>query len=151
MLRFSHARTREKVGTRVTADLCQSIPAMMQFARMRALIARRDAALWPEGGVGTQRSNSFGTLLACLVVGVIAGTVSEARAQGASKPCTGPTAAAAAARGPALPPYLGFLAGAATGINTEYAAWDERQFPAYGARTPRRSSSAASRGTSTPR
>jgi hypothetical protein len=82
--------------------------------------------------VGTQRSNSFGTLLACLVVGVIAGTVSEARAQGASKPCTGPTAAAAAARGPALPPYLGFLAGAATGINTEYAAWDERQFPAYG-------------------
>jgi OOP family OmpA-OmpF porin len=68
--------------------------------------------------------------LACLIGCVVVGTISEARAQGASQPCTGP--APAAAHGPALPPYLGFLAAAATGINTEYAAWDEKQFPHYG-------------------
>jgi hypothetical protein len=57
-----------------------------------------------------------GGLLACLMVCVVAGTVSQARARGAGKPCTGPAPAAAVARGPALPPYLGFLASAATGI-----------------------------------
>ncbi len=82
--------------------------------------------------MGTSSINGVSRLAACLIICVIAGMVSEARAQGASKPCTGPAPAATAARGPALPPYLGFLAAAVTGINTEYAAWDERQFPHYG-------------------
>lgn len=78
----------------------------------------------------TSSIDRTGRVLACLLFVIIAGAASHAWAQAA--PCTGPTPAAAAARGPALPPYLGFLSSVATGINTEYAAWDERQFPHYG-------------------
>src|SRR5579871_397593 len=80
----------------------------------------------------TSSIDRVGRPAACLLFVVFVTTASQAWAQGATAPCTGPAPAAAAAHGPALPPYLGFLSGQATGINIQYAGWDERQFPHYG-------------------